>query len=115
MEMSKKMIPLRNTWAAVAAVAVLTIGGIASAAIPPSITPESQLATPSETIVVAANEEPTKGHHYDKSEFDRQSAVLAPKDGDNTRLFAFGGLGLVLVGLLGFVAINRKKWGNPSA
>ena len=107
------MIGLRNTWAAVATVAVLLIGGIASAALPPSPAPESEIVTT--TIVVAANEDPTKGHHYDKEEFERQSAILAPEEGDHTRLYVFGALGLVLAALLGFVAVNRKKWSKPTA
>ena len=120
-ETSRKMIPLRKTWAAAATVAILSIGGIASAAIPPSDTPAPQLAASSTapaagTIVVAQNEDPTKGHHYSKEEFDRQSAVLAPDENDHTRLFVFGGLGVVLAGLLGFVVVNRKKWGGgPTA
>lgn len=113
------MIPLRKTWAAAATVAILSIGGIASAALPPSDTPAPQLAAASiaptsGTVVVAQNEDPTTGHHYSKEEFERQSAVLAPDENNHTRLFVFGGLGVVLAGLLGFVAVNRKKWGGGS-
>lgn len=120
---------LKKALAAVATVAVVLIGGSASAALPLSDdlavgsglsgTDFSVAATisagPSASpIVLAAADGPETGHHYDPEEFERQSAVLAPKDGDNTRLYIFGALGVVLAILLTLVVCNRKKWGGPA-
>ena len=123
------MILLKKALATAATVAVVLMGGSASAALPLSdnlavgsitsgtgsyVTATLSAGPTSSPIVLAANEEPGSGHHYDPKEFERQSAVLAPKDGDNTRLYVFGALGIVLAILLTLVICNRKKWGGSA-
>jgi hypothetical protein len=106
------MTSLKNAFAVAATVAVLATAGFAYAAIPAT---DSTTGVTADTSIVLAAADTEDKRVKSTSEFDRQSAILAPKDGDNTRLYTFGGLGAVIIILLGLVFANRNKWAKPEA
>lgn len=79
----------------------------------PAIVATSNTST-THSIMLASSDGET-GHKYDPAELERQSKLLAPKEGDNTRIYLLGGLGVIVACLFVLVAINRKKWGSPTA